>query len=77
MQHTYQPHDEIEDISFLKGAQASLLYGSRAANGVIMITTKRGRVTEGLKVKVNANTGWNVAKAFPEYLGSAEMPEPP
>lgn len=64
--------DEIEDISFLKGAQASLLYGSRAANGVIMITTKRGHVTEGLKVKVNANTGWNVAKAFPEYLGSAE-----
>lgn len=64
--------DEIEDISFLKGAQASVLYGSKAANGVIMITTKRGRVSDGLSVKVNANTGWNVAKAFPEYLGSAE-----
>lgn len=63
---------EIESISFLKGAQASVLYGSRAANGVIMITTKRGRVSDGLKVKVNANTGWNVAKAYPEYLGSAE-----
>ena len=31
--------DEIEDISFLKGAQATVLYGSKAANGVIMITT--------------------------------------
>ena len=64
--------DEIENISFLKGAQASVLYGSRAANGVILITTKRGRVNDGLSVKVNANTGWNVAKAYPEYLGSAE-----
>ena len=58
--------DEIENISFLKGAQASVLYGSRAANGVILITTKRGRVNDGLSVKVNANTGWNVAKAYPE-----------
>lgn len=64
--------DEIESISFLKGAQASVLYGSKAANGVIMITTKRGHVNDGLSVKVNANTGWYVAKAFPEYLGSAE-----
>lgn len=64
--------DEIEDISFLKGAQATVLYGSKAANGVVLITTKRGKVNDGLSVKVNANTGWNVAKAFPEYLGSAE-----
>ena len=64
--------DEIESISFLKGAQASVLYGSKAANGVILITTKRGHVNDGLSVKVNANTGWYVAKAFPEYLGSAE-----
>lgn len=64
--------DEIASISFLKGAQASVLYGSKAANGVIMITTKRGHVNDGLSVKVNANTGWYVAKAFPEYLGSAE-----
>jgi TonB-linked SusC/RagA family outer membrane protein len=64
--------DEIEDISFLKGAQAIVLYGSRAANGVILITTKRGRVTEGLNTSVRVNTGWNVAKSYPEYLGSAE-----
>ena len=64
--------DEIETVTFLKGAQAVVLYGSRAAKGVVLITTKRGTVTDGLKVNVRANTGWNVAKSYPEYLGSAE-----
>ncbi len=64
--------DEIEDVTFLKGAQAVVLYGSRAAKGVVLITTKRGHVTDGLHVNVRANTGWNVAKSYPEYLGSAE-----
>ena len=63
---------EIEEITFLKGAQAVVLYGSRAAKGVVLITTKRGRVTDGLRVDVRANTGWNVAKAYPEYISSAE-----
>ncbi len=64
--------DEIEEITFLKGAQAVVLYGSRAARGAILITTKRGHVNNGLSVNVRANTGWNVAKSLPEYLGSAE-----
>ncbi len=64
--------DEIETITFLKGAQAVVLYGSRAAKGAVLITTKRGQVTDGLRVNVRANTGWNVAKSYPEYLGSAE-----
>ena len=64
--------DEIETVTFLKGAQAVVLYGSRAAKGVCLITTKRGTVTDGLKINVRANTGWNVAKSYPEYLGSAE-----
>ena len=64
--------DEIEQITFLKGAQAVVLYGSRAAKGAVLITTKRGRVNDGLSLNVRANTGWNVAKAYPEYLGSAE-----
>lgn len=63
---------EIESVTFLKGAQAVVLYGSRAAKGVVLITTKRGRVNDGLSISVRANTGWNVAKAFPEYLSSAE-----
>lgn len=62
---------EVKEITFLKGAQAVVLYGSRAANGVIYITTKRGG--EGpLQINVRANTGWAVAKSFPEYLGAAE-----
>ena len=64
--------DEIEQITFLKGAQAVVLYGSRAAKGAVLITTKRGKVTDGLSVNVRANTGWNIAKAYPEYLSSAE-----
>ncbi|MCH5312659.1 MAG: SusC/RagA family TonB-linked outer membrane protein [Prevotella sp.] len=63
---------EIEEITFLKGAQAVVLYGSRAVKGAVLITTKRGRVNDGLSVSVRANTGWNVAKSYPEYLGSAE-----
>lgn len=63
---------EIEEITFLKGAQAVVLYGSRAAKGVILITTKRGHVNDGLSVNARVNTGWHVAKAYPEYLSSAE-----
>src|SRR5688572_14531546 len=44
--------DNIESINVLKGAAASALYGSRAANGVIMITTKKGR--KGLGVTINS-----------------------
>lgn len=62
---------EIEQITFLKGAQAVVLYGAKAAKGAILITTKRSKV-DGLQITANANTGWHVAKAFPEYLGSAE-----
>ena len=62
---------EISSITFLKSAQAVVLYGSRAAKGAILITTKRG-TNDGLQVSVRANTGVHVAKAYPEYLGAAE-----
>ena len=62
---------EIAQVTFLKSAQAVVLYGSRAAKGAILITTKRA-TNEGLSVSVRANTGVAVAKAFPEYLGAAE-----
>ena len=44
--------NDIESINVLKGAAASALYGSRAANGVVMITTKKGR--RGLNVSINS-----------------------
>ena len=62
---------EIEQITFLKGAQAVVLYGSKGAKGAILITTKRGKV-DGLQITANANTGFHFAKQFPEYIGSAE-----
>ena len=62
---------EIEQITFLKGAQAVVMFGAKGAKGAILITTKRGKV-DGLRIDVNANTGFHVAKEFPEYLGSAE-----
>lgn len=47
--------DNIKDISVLKGPNAAALYGSRAANGVILITTKNGSGTKGIGVEINSN----------------------
>lgn len=49
------PTDDIESLDILKGPTASALYGSRAAGGVILITTKKG-TGEALSVNVNSNT---------------------
>ncbi len=61
--------DDIESVSILKGASASALYGSRAANGVVMITTKKGAATAGktLGVSVNSSVSFDQAKYFPKY----------
>jgi TonB-linked SusC/RagA family outer membrane protein len=47
--------DEIENISVLKGATAAALYGSRASNGVILITTKGGKNEKGIGIEINSN----------------------
>jgi TonB-linked SusC/RagA family outer membrane protein len=59
--------DDIESISVLKGAAASALYGSRGSNGVILITTKKGR--KGLGVTVNAGVSVSsiLKNTFPTY----------
>lgn len=62
---------EIEEISVLKGVNAVALYGSRAAKGVVYITTKRGKVGEQ-KINIRANAGIHAPVQYPEYLGSAE-----
>ena len=48
--------DDIESMTVLKGASAAALYGARAANGVILITTKRGTARKGIGVEFNTNT---------------------
>ena len=47
--------NDVESISVLKGAAASALYGSRAANGVILVTTKKGKTRKGIGVTVSSN----------------------
>ncbi len=57
--------DDIESINILKGANAAALYGSAAANGVLMITTKKGK--EGkISVSVNSNTTWETPLLVPQ-----------
>ena len=62
---------EIEDITFLKGASAVVLYGSRAAKGVILITTKRGKIAP-LKITARADYQLDAAKSFPKYIDGAQ-----
>jgi len=62
---------EIEQITYLKGANAVVLYGNRAANGVILIKTKRG-FNGKQRSNVYFNAGIDVPKSYPNYLGSAE-----
>ena len=59
--------DDIESLTVLKGPAASALYGSRAANGVIIIKTKSGKGTKGIGVEFNTNTTWETALKLPEY----------
>ena len=51
--------DDIETISVLKGPNAAALYGSRAGNGVILITTKKGSKKEGFGVRYSGNFTWS------------------
>ena len=60
--------DDIESISVLKGASASALYGSRAANGVILITTKKGTSKKkGMGLSYSLTTGQENLLILPEY----------
>src|SRR5690606_4568082 len=60
--------DDIESISVLKGAAATALYGSRAGNGALIITTKSGkRNSQGIGVTVNSNTSFQTILKWPEF----------
>ena len=59
--------DDIENISVLKGASASALYGSRAANGVVLITTKSGKAgkSDGYGVSFTTSVGFERVSKLP------------
>ncbi|WP_026707692.1 SusC/RagA family TonB-linked outer membrane protein [Flavobacterium frigidarium] len=61
--------ENIESVNVLKGAAASALYGSRAANGVIVITTKSGRKGKGLGVSISSSFMTSEALRLPEIQG--------
>ena len=66
--------DDIESITVLKDASATAIYGSRAANGVIYITTKKGRRGEKAQVTVSQKIGWSqLANGIGNPMNSTEI----
>jgi TonB-linked SusC/RagA family outer membrane protein len=59
--------DDIESMSILKGPNAAALYGSRAANGVILITTKKGSLNKGLGVSYSGNFTFESPLILPKF----------
>ncbi len=59
--------DDIESITVLKGGTAAALYGSRGANGVILITTKKGKAQKGVGVEYNSTLTMENVSVFPDY----------
>lgn len=66
--------NDIESIEILKDASASAIYGSRASNGVVIITTKRGKAGK-TNVNFNYYTGWSKPTKIREFLNAAEYIE--
>ncbi len=62
--------DDIESMSVLKGPSAAALYGIRAANGVILITTKKGSNNKGLGISFNANVSYETPLRLPSFQNS-------
>ncbi|GAA4821467.1 SusC/RagA family TonB-linked outer membrane protein [Algivirga pacifica] len=59
--------DDVESVSVLKGAAATALYGSRAANGVILVTTKKGKKKSGIGIEVNSMVTFDNVYILPEF----------
>ncbi len=67
--------NDIETFTVLKDASATAIYGSRASNGVILITTKKGKHGQKLKVEYNGNVSFSNTLNTPEVLGAEEFQE--
>ncbi|MGB3234964.1 MAG: TonB-dependent receptor plug domain-containing protein, partial [Ferruginibacter sp.] len=62
--------DDIESMSVLKGPSAAALYGSRAGNGVILITTKSGKRQKGLGISFSTTLGTESILTNPDMQNS-------
>ena len=63
----YLNPNDIESISVLKDASSTAIYGTRAAFGVVLVTTKTAKTAEKVSVTYNNNFAWSRATAMPEY----------
>ncbi|MBP3586121.1 MAG: TonB-dependent receptor [Paludibacteraceae bacterium] len=63
----YLNANDIESISVLKDASSTAIYGTRAAFGVVLVTTKSAKTAEKVSVTYNNNFAWSRATALPEY----------
>lgn len=64
--------NDVESISVLKDASAAAIYGARAANGVILVTTKTSKSGDKTKVSYNGYVGTQRATAYPDFVDSWE-----
>ncbi len=70
---TINPND-IATFTVLKDASATSLYGNRGSNGVILITTKKGRFNEGIKIQYSTSFGWSdLQPSNVELMNSTEI----
>lgn len=60
---------DIESVQVLKDAASASIYGSRAANGVILVTTRKGRLNQKAKISFNVSTTWVFHPALPDITG--------
>ncbi len=58
--------DDIESMTVLNGASATALYGSRASNGVVLVTTKKGRIQPGYGVTISSTVGFERVNKLPK-----------
>ncbi len=59
--------DDIESVTVLKGPGATALYGSRAANGALIITTKSGKKNSGLGITINSSVNFDKIQRWPDW----------
>ncbi|MEJ7912230.1 MAG: TonB-dependent receptor, partial [Chitinophagaceae bacterium] len=64
--------DDIETVSVLKDAASAAIYGVRGSNGVILVTTKKGRAGSTPAISYSGYMGYQTPTALPEFLGSTD-----